>query len=73
MSKVRSLQPLEGTVVVIDEALILPADIIEELNWDERILLELEFVNDRWILKQSKVAATKFPGHKISDELQRSK
>ena len=62
-----------GTVVVIDEALILPAHIIEELDWNERILLELEFVNDRWILKQSKVAATKFPGHKISDELQRSK
>ena len=60
MSKVRRLQPLVGTVVLIDEALILPADIIEELNWDERILLELEFVNDRWILKQSKVAATKF-------------
>ena len=73
MSKVRSLQPLEGTVVVIDEALILPTDIIKELGWEENVLLELEFVNDRWILKQSKVAATKFPGHKISDELQRSK
>ena len=62
-----------GTVVVIDEALILPTDIIKELGWEENVLLELEFVNDRWILKQSKVAATKFPGHKISDELQRSK
>ena len=73
MNKVKRIQPLVGTAIIIDEALILPADIIEELNWDERILLELEFVNDRWILKQSKVAATKFPGHKISDELQRSK
>ena len=73
MSKVQRLHPLVGTAIIIDEALILPTDIIEELNWDERILLELEFVNDRWFLKQSKVAATKFPGHKISDELQRSK
>ena len=73
MSKVQRLHPLVGTAIIIDEALILPTDIIEELNWDERILLELEFVNDKWILKQSKVAATKFPGHKISDELQRSK
>ena len=46
---------------------------MEELGWEERILLELEFVNERWILKQSKVAASKFPGYKLSDELQRSK
>jgi len=72
MNKVRRLQPLVGTAIVIDDAIILPDDIIEELNWDERILLELEFVNDRWILKQSKVAATKFSGHKLSDELRRS-
>ena len=62
-----------GTVVVIDEALILPTDIIKELGWEENVLLELEFVNDRWILKQSKVAASKFAGHILSDELQRSK
>ena len=73
MSKVQRLQPLVGRAIIIDEALILPADIIEELNWDERILLELELVNAKWILKQSKVAATKFPGRKISDELQRRK
>ena len=46
---------------------------MEELGWEERILLELEFVNERWILKQSKVAASKFSGHILSDELQRSK
>ena len=70
MSKVHRLKPLVGTVMVIDDAIILPADIIEELEWDERILLELEFVNERWILKQSKVAASKFSGHILSDELQ---
>ena len=35
MSKVQRLHPLVGTAIIIDEALILPADIIEELNWDE--------------------------------------
>ena len=68
MNKVKRLQPLVGTAIIIDEALILPADIIEELNWDERILLELEFVNDRWILKQSKVAAAKYMGGKTNVE-----
>ena len=62
-----------GTVMVIDEALILSTDIMEELGWEESVLLELEFVNERWILKQSKVAASKFSGHILSDELQRSK
>ena len=79
----RYLQPNFGTDLLnlvfegkwsdLGDEFVNKIPIIEELNWDERILLELEFVNDRWILKQSKVAATKFPGHKISDELQRSK
>jgi len=73
MSNVHRLKPLVGTVMSVDDTLILPTDIMEELGWEERILLELEFVNERWILKQSKVAASKFPGYKLSDELQRSK
>lgn len=73
MSNVHRLKPLVGTVMLVDDTLILPTDIMEELGWEERILLELEFVNERWILKQSKVAASKFPGYKLSDELQRSK
>ena len=73
MSNVHRLKPLVGTVMLVDDTLILPTDIMEELGWEERILLELEFVNERWILKQSKVAASKFSGHILSDELQRSK
>ncbi len=73
MSNVHRLKPLVGTVMSVDDTLILPTDIMEELGWEERILLELEFVNERWILKQSKVAASKFSGHILSDELQRSK
>lgn len=73
MSNVQRLQPLVGTVMLIDDALVLPSDIMEELGWEESVLLELEFVNERWILKQSKVAASKFSGHILSDELQRSK
>ena len=59
MSNVHRLKPLVGTVMLVDDTLILPTDIMEELGWEERILLELEFVNERWILKQSKVAASK--------------
>ena len=55
MSNVHRLKPLVGTVMSVDDTLILPTDIMEELGWEERILLELEFVNERWILKQSKV------------------
>ena len=70
MSKVHRLLPMVGTLRVKDDSIIIPQEIIEELEWDERILLELEFVNERWILKQSKVAASKFSGHILSDELQ---
>ena len=72
MSNVQRLQPLVGTVMLIDDALVLPSDIMEELGWEESVLLELEFVNERWILTQSKVAASKFSGHILSDEIQRS-
>ena len=68
MSKVHHLQPLVGTVMLIDDALILPTDIMEELGWEESVLLELEFVNERWILKQSKVAAGKYMGGKTNVE-----
>ena len=64
MSNVHRLKPLVGTVMLIDDALILPTDIMEELGWEESILLEIEFVNERWILKQSKVAAAKYIGGK---------
>ena len=57
-----------GTVMVIDEALILSTDIMEELGWEESVLLELEFVNERWILKQSKVLAGKYMGGKTNVE-----
>jgi len=54
--------------------LLIPEKILEKLGWDEITLLELEFIEDiGWTIKQSDVAASKFPGHIVSDELQRSK
>ena len=35
---------------------------LKDLGWDEKILLELEHTDDGWIIKQSKVAASKFLG-----------
>ena len=40
MSNVQRLQPLVGTVMLIDDALVLPSDIMEELGWEESVLLE---------------------------------
>ena len=68
MSNVHRLQPLVGTVMLLDDALILPKDIMEELDWEESVLLELDFVNERLILKQSKVAAAKYMGGKTNVE-----
>ena len=54
--------------------LLIPEKKLEKLDWDVKTLLELEFIEDYgWAIKQSEVAATKFPGHIVSDELQRSK
>ena len=70
MSKVHRLLPMVGTLRVKDDSIIIPQEIIEELGWEERILLELEYTDDGWIIKQSNVAASKFSGHILSDELQ---
>ena len=45
MSNVHRLKPLVGTVMSVDDTLILPTDIMEELGWEERILLELELAD----------------------------
>ena len=70
MSKVHRLLPMVGTLRVKDDSIIIPQEIIEELGWEERILLELEYTDDGWIIKHSNVAASKFSGHILSDELQ---
>ena len=46
----------------------VPDKVMKNLDWDEKILLELEYSEDRkengpgWVIKQSKVAAGKFLG-----------
>ena len=45
-----------------DKILFVPDKVLENLGWDEKILLELEHTDDGWIIKQSKVAASKFLG-----------
>tara|TARA_Y100001951_G_C11044199_1_gene131990 strand:+ start:102 stop:308 length:207 start_codon:yes stop_codon:yes gene_type:complete len=62
MKNVHRLLPMVGTLRVKDDSIIIPQEIIEELGWEERILLELEYTDDGWIIKQSKVAAVKFLG-----------
>ena len=45
-----------------DKILFVPDKVLENLGWDEKILLELEHTDDGWIIKQSKAAASKFLG-----------
>jgi bifunctional DNA-binding transcriptional regulator/antitoxin component of YhaV-PrlF toxin-antitoxin module len=45
-----------------DKILFVPDKVLENLGWNEKILLELEHTDDGWIIKQSKVAASKFLG-----------
>ena len=46
----------------------VPDKVMKNLDWDEKILLELEYAEDGkengpgWVIKQSKVAAGKFLG-----------
>ena len=46
----------------------VPDKVMKNLDWDEKILLELEYTEDGkengpgWVIKQSKVAAGKFLG-----------
>ena len=46
----------------------VPDKVMKNLDWDEKILLELEYSEDGkengpgWVIKQSKVAADKFLG-----------
>ena len=46
----------------------VPDKVMKNLDWDEKILLELEYSEDGkengpgWVIKQSKVAAGKFLG-----------
>jgi bifunctional DNA-binding transcriptional regulator/antitoxin component of YhaV-PrlF toxin-antitoxin module len=50
-----------------DKILFVPDKVLENLGWDEKILLELEHTDDGWIIKQSKVAASKFLGFSDGD------
>ena len=47
---------LENKVIYITQ------EELDELNWGEETLLELEEVPGGWIIKQSRVAASKFLG-----------
>ena len=49
-----------------DKTLFLTEEELDDLGWDEKILLELEQIPAGWIIKQSKVAASRFLG--FSDE-----
>ena len=51
-----------------DGVIPVPAKVMKKLDWDEKILLELEYSETGtengpgWVIKQSKVAAGKFLG-----------
>jgi hypothetical protein len=45
-----------------DGIIPVPDKVMKNLGWDEKILLELEHIDGGWIIKQSKVAASKFLG-----------
>ena len=47
---------------VVDDVIPVPDKVMKNLGWDEKILLEFEHTDDGWIIKQSKVAASKFLG-----------
>ena len=51
-----------------DGVIPIPDKVMKKLNWDEKTLLEFEYVENGkengpgWVIKQSKVAASKFLG-----------
>ena len=53
---------------VRNDVIPVPDKVMKNLDWDEKILLELEYSEDGkengpgWVIKQSKVAAGKFLG-----------
>ena len=50
------------------KVLSLTDEELEDLGWDEKILLELEYDGIGWTIQQSKVAACKYMGGKTNVE-----
>ena len=52
-----------------DKTIFLTEEELEDLGWDEKTLLELEQTSVGWIIKQSKVAASKFLGFRDNKDM----
>ena len=55
-----------------DKTIFLTEEELEDLGWDEKTLLELEQTSVGWIIKQSKVAASKFLGFNDDKDMGKS-
>ena len=55
-----------------DKTIFLTEEELEDLGWDEKTLLELEQTGVGWIIKQSKVAASKFLGFNDDKDMGKS-
>ena len=53
MSNVHRLKPLVGTVMSVDDTLILPTDIMEELGWEALVIWECELKDETQALEKA--------------------
>jgi hypothetical protein len=61
-----------------DGVIPIPDKVMKKLNWDEKTLLEFEYVENGkengpgWVIKQSKVAASKFLGFNYDENMDKT-